>query len=111
MSWDACLVCDCCGHEIIDQNYTHNCNGMANAVLLDEGDNSGESWWKQLDGMSGPTSAMFLNSIIKGLKADPVRFRQMNPKNKWGDYDSFVEVLRKMRDSIPETSSTWQTSG
>jgi hypothetical protein len=32
MSWDATLIEDR-GHIEIDVNYTHNCNGMANAVI------------------------------------------------------------------------------
>lgn len=136
MSWDAYLADDR-GHEEGDWNYTHNCNGMANIVMqewpdaslyvertaawwdrrnrpeLAERDRSEAriSWWCALDGMDGPEGAAFLDRIIKELEADPERFREMNPPNGWGDFDSFVSVLRSMRDRVPEWPCTWSTSG
>lgn len=131
MSWDADLwsgteVCRCqsdmCPHKLLKEwNYTHNCNGMANAVLdadyeqvpvFTEVFGKGRtSWWKRLDGLAGPDGAALLDHIIKGLEAEPDRFRAMNPENGWGDYDSFVKVLIDMRDSVPEWPTTWSTSG
>jgi hypothetical protein len=69
------------------------------------------SWWKLLDGMSGADSAEFLSRIIGGLEADPKRFRAMNPDNGWGNYDSFLAVLKQMRDAIPEWPTAWSVSG
>lgn len=125
MSWDATLVDDR-GHVEGDWNYTHNCNGMANAAIYDDYDESlstaeevlgigrgrpRQTWWKELDGMSGPDGAAFLNKIIVALEADPDRFTKMNPDNGWGDYDSFVARLREMRDRVPEWPTTWEVSG
>jgi hypothetical protein len=114
MSWDADLYDDR-GHLEGDWGYTHNTNGMANAVL-DEGheqfkDKAHKSWWQQLDGLSGPEGAALLNRIITGLEADPDRFRAMNPPNGWGDYDTFLKVLREMRDAVPEWPTQWSASG
>lgn len=122
MSWDAYLM----GPEGYEGewNYTHNCNGMANAVL-DESyqqrsvaeevfrfeDREHVSWWKQLDGKDGADGAALLDKIIKGLEADPEKFEAMNPPNGWGSYDSFLEILRDMRDSVPEWHTRWEVHG
>lgn len=133
MSWDADLIDDR-GHCDGEWNYTHNCNRMANAVLdadelraaamrwwgergradvvarVEAGEITG-TWWECLDGLSGPEGAALLDRIIRGLEADPERFRTMNPSNGWGDYDSFVKVLCDMRAAVPEWPTTWQVSG
>ena len=69
------------------------------------------SWWTYLDGMEGPQGAALLDRIVRGLEGDPGRFRVMNPENGWGDYDSFLAVLRDMRKSVPEWPTTWSVSG
>ena len=153
MSWDAYLIdptvephCDCfrdcaggdaCEYPAYpsisgDWNYTHNCNGMIEAVidqmvLLPAGVDSTRkpfwtamgnknmgrgSWWDLLDGLDGPAGAEFLSVIIKGLEAEPERFRAMNPGNGWGDYDTLLETLREMRDAVPSnTPSRWRVGG
>lgn len=124
MSWDAWLTDDR-GHSEGDWNYTHNCNGMANAVLYADydttqttwnevfhADPNRPSWWRVLNGMSGLDGAMFLTNIIKGLEAEPERFRAMNPDNGWGNYDDFLRLLTQMRDAVPENwPSVWGSSG
>jgi hypothetical protein len=125
MSWWAHLECKSCGgtdgeNGYREWNYTHNCNGMANTVLDESGferpprkgiSDMKESWWAILNGMEGPEGAAMLNTIVRGIEADPVRFGSMNPDNGWGDRDSFVKVLRAMRDAVPETPTVWRTSG
>ena len=80
-------------------NYTHNTAPMIYQVLKDAGTelDPGESWWKRLDGMTGPEAAAYLGQVIDGLEAEPGRFRAMNPENGWGDYDSLLMTLRSMR--------------
>ena len=109
MSWDADLIDDR-GHSEGDWNYTHNTSRMANAVLFDA--EFPETWWKHLDGMTGADGAALLDRIIRGLEADPARFRAMNPENGWGDYDSFLGVLREMhKASLVEWPTKWSASG
>ena len=131
MSWDAYLYDDR-GHLDGEWGYTHNCNGMANTALRESGydvpwDETScqrfrdgrwftepyghQSWWKVLNGMDGPRGAELLGRIIRGLEADPERFIAMNPPNGWGDYDSFLLVLRDMHKSVPEWPTVWSTSG
>lgn len=125
MSWNAYLIDDR-GHVEGDWNYTHNTNVMANVVLYPDYDPTlgvGEevlglgrgrpksTWWKDLDGLTGPEGAALLNRIIKGMEADPEKFRKMNPDNGWGDYDRFLAVLIEMRDRVPEWPCRWEVNG
>jgi hypothetical protein len=134
VSWTAYLTDDR-GHDEGQWNYTHNCNGMANAIVPADELRAGAlrwwgrrgradvverieadpdwrgSWWDCLDEMEGPAGAAFLDRIIKGLEADPERFRAMNPENGWGDYDSFLKTLAEMRNAVPEWPTTWAVSG
>lgn len=105
MSWDASLVDD--RDQVVGEwNFTHNTSRMIYTALP-----LLKPWWAQLSGLSGPEGAAFLHGIIKGLEADPERFRAMNPPNGWGDYDSLVAVLTAMRNAVPEWPTTWHASG
>ena len=123
MSWDAALRDDR-GHVEGEWNYTHNCNRMANLAL----DASYEqmtvgrevlmpppehrSWWKQLDGLSGAAGAELLGRIVTAMEAEPERYRALNPDNGWGDFDSFLTVLREMhKSSCVEWPTVWSVDG
>ena len=113
MSWDARLIDDR-GHVEGDWNYTHNTNAMIAAALTTAtgtpveqcegllGAAIGPAWWRLLDGLSGPDGAKMLGTVVAALRADPVRYREMNPSNGWGDYDSLVGVLDEMHRAVPE---------
>jgi hypothetical protein len=105
MSWDA-------EFDGSAWNYTHNTNGMIAAAYETVtgtetkpsdfpilGKIIGPTWWLRLDGMSGAEGSEYLGQIIKGLEADPERFRAMNPENGWGSYDRLLEVLREMKSA------------
>ena len=111
MSWDADLIDDR-GHSEGQWNYTHNCNPMANDALRAAGiEPTGGTWWWHIDDMTGPDGAAVLSAILDQFAADPERYRAMNPKNGWGDYDSFAEVLREMCAGLPEWPTRWTVSG
>jgi len=118
MSWDASLECGCCGHDLIDRNYTHNTSRMIYGALQDAGvvlpnpDGHGTvAWWGHLNGMTGPEGAAYLDAILTHLAKDPGRYRAMNPENGWGNYDDLVTVLTEMRDAVPEHPTAWRASG
>jgi hypothetical protein len=126
MSWDASLHCDCCGHAVVDWNYTHNTNRMIAVARESIGHADahelgsthpimkaiGPPWFDVLHGMNGADGSRYLSDIITALEADPDRYRAMDPENKWGSYDSLVPVLREMRDySADKTQMTWRCSG
>jgi hypothetical protein len=122
MSWDATLYDDR-GHVEGDWNYTHNTNAMIAAAyeaVTGEateqasgplGPAIGAAWWSRLDGADGAGGHAYLSAIVKGLEADPARFRAMNPENGWGSYDGVLGVLREMRDRLPEWPTRWEVSG
>lgn len=121
MSWDADLIDDD-NVVIASWNYTHNTNVMANLVLYPDTDTSrsvfdevmsprGTPWWQLLNG-SGADGAELLGRILAGLRADPGRFRALNPTNGWGDYDQFVAILEQMRSAVPADAPTrWSVTG
>ncbi len=123
MSWHATLIASVDGIEVelVDYNYTHNCNVMASTVLEELGTavehhwligRMGGSWFKILDGLSGKDGGELLQKIISGLEKKPRRFRAMNPKNGWGNYDTFLARLKEMLDSsLKYPSAKWDVSG
>ncbi len=125
MSWNAYLIAETLdghGFAVADFNYTHNCNRMAAHVLRThgqdvahawfDGDREGTQWWMALDGMTGKESLVFFDTIIGGLVEAPALFREMNPENGWGDYDSFLARLAQMQNVAAEhPSATWRTNG
>jgi hypothetical protein len=140
MSWDADFSIRSDGQLVPyrDWNFTHNTSPMIYAVWseedraratrrrrehyvtmdapdfverLDRGELRG-SWYDGLDGLSGAEGADYLGRILTGLRADPARFRAMNPENKWGSYDHLVEVLDDMYEvSLSFPSGAWEASG
>lgn len=110
MSWDAFLIDDR-GHEEGCWNYTHNTNRMIAAALDAAGQPVDVSWWRLLDGMSGAAGAEFLNVILTELERLPLHYQSMNPDSGWGDYRSLLDVLREMRNRVPEWPCVWSVCG
>jgi len=125
MGWNAYLTDDR-GHTEGEWNYTHNTNGMVAAALLvshhlplghiDSGPGPlgraiGPCWWDHLHGKSGPEGAALLNAVIRQLETYPDQFRDMDPPNGWGGYDTLLPLLREMRDRVPEWPTTWSVHG
>lgn len=122
MSWDLYLLDDR-GHREYELNYTHNVNAMIAAAYQAEtgegteqcsgplGKAIGPAWWDRLDGATGQDGLLYLEAILRGLTADPARYRAMNPANGWGSYDSLVERLREAVAAVPDWPCTWKASG
>ena len=108
MSWDAQLNCKSCQLPVGRWNYTHNTNAMVRSLDWYPYD---VPWWEHLNGLEGPDGAKWLDLIITGLEADPERFRAMNPANGWGDYDTFLIVLKEMRSAVSEVPTVWEAHG
>lgn len=93
MSWDLSLhakPCDHCGRsdESGSWNYTYNTSPMLRAVGLVIQD---------LEGQTGAVCAERIADALTKLRAEPARFRRMNPPNGWGDYDGVCRVLEEVR--------------
>lgn len=77
----------------LDWNYTSNCAWMWREAGADlaafDGDPAGEC-------------APLLKAAIDVLDADPEYFREGNPQNGWGDYDSLVDRLKVLLVAFEE---------
>lgn len=109
MSWDIDLIDTKTNETIEGWNYTHNCNIMINTAIKDAG--IAFTWYRDMMNCDGPYGAFILDTVIKSLEADPVRFDEMNPENGWGDRESLVKVLTEMRDAVPERLCHWEAWG
>jgi len=72
-------------------NITHNLNTMAVEAGIYQ------HLWRpeELDIMLASQLIDPLREGLHRLKSDPERFRALNPKNGWGDYDGLVDFVEK----------------
>ena len=104
MGWDLMAVVNVDGDErtLESWNYTHNCNPMIRGAGFSE-------WPYEVDGMDGKELSRKLDAALRSLRAEPERFRAMNPSNGWGSYDSLVPVLEEVADfAATHPSVTWR---
>ena len=86
---DPVVVKESSSHEIYWRNITHNLNKMARAAGIYE------HLWRPDE--SGITKAHQLieplRSGVARLRADPEKFKTLNPSNGWGSYDGLIEFV------------------
>ena len=107
MSLDIRLVCKETGKELYETNITHNMNTMAaEAKIYDAIWRPEEVCINRAAGVWGDVKEGYGD-----LMTSPDHYRQFNPPNGWGDYDSFCEWLtdylracRRYPDAKVETS-------
>lgn len=92
MSWDIYIkvdVCPACGRGddyLYDRNYTSNMWPMLQKA----------GWhFDLINDKSTKEAYPQLRELIGKLEAYPAEYRALNPPNGWGDYDSFVEMLKE----------------
>lgn len=73
-----------------DVNLTHNLTPMLRAA--------GFPGWRAFEGAPASESAGVFAKVAAGLRANPERFRAMNPPNGWGTYEGALEVMERLRD-------------
>jgi len=82
-------------------NYTHNTNGMLKEAGLIE-------WPYAISGMGCTELVTKLTKGIEKLKAEPDKYRAMNPENGWGDYDGLLAKLKAILEvAIKFPSAQW----
>jgi hypothetical protein len=95
VSWDVSLYVEVDGNRVSLPdtwfNYTHNTNKMIRKAGFDE-------WPYDVGGWSARKLAAKLEATLTALRADPSTYRAMNPSNGWGDYDSLLEMLEKVKE-------------
>lgn len=84
MSLGIHLACPTCGDRIFDRNPTYNLGPMWRAAGID---------WDALEGKDGNVVGPAIEAAIATLRAEPEKFRAMEPANRWGTYEGLLEVL------------------
>lgn len=81
--------------RIYGANITHNLGPMAQAAgIYDCLWRAPENGFTQADQLIEP-----LTAGIAKMKADPKRFKAMNPPNGWGTYENFLPWLERLLDA------------
>lgn len=75
--------------EYLDWNYTYNVQPMTAAAGLPS--------LTMLDGVPAPVAVLALQVVLDRFDLDPDRFKALNPKNGWGDFDGFRQRLGELR--------------
>lgn len=94
--------CEHCGRadEVFDWNYTYNCSAMWHKAV------PGRKHMIDIEGMTGKESLPLLEQCVAAMRHDVVGFIELNPRNGYGDYYSFlhavddlIEAAKKYPDS------------
>lgn len=95
MSYDIWLTADLGGPEPIavgeSWSYTSNCGKMWRAAGAD---------LAEFDGKTAGECLPVLRAGIDEMKANPQKYRALNPGNKWGSYDSLVPALEQLAETF-----------
>lgn len=89
------------GDEVYSANITHNLGKMADEAMLYM------PLWRP-DEMGITHAAQLIEPLRLGLgilRRDPERFKKLNPKNGWGDYDGllgFAERYLQVCETYPD---------
>lgn len=103
MSWDVSFRIDVGAgnqREAEDAgNMTYNVSPMYYEALGGDG-------LRGLDGRLAWDALPDLERAVADMEARPATYRTMNPQNGWGDYESALNYLRRIRDIARECPAT-----
>ena|ERR1035437_8785687 len=93
--------------EVFSANYTHNLNETATKAGI-----YGYIWTPNEIGITKAKQLIApLTEGLLELKSKPDYYKQFDPENGWGDYDSFVEWVEKYLNAcISYPNATVKTS-
>ncbi len=101
MSFDVWLEIDTGGDEpaqvVDDLNMTSNVAPMWRRAGAD---------LAEFDGRAAGDVLPMLQAAIAAMEADPETYRAMNPPNRWGDFDSCLSFLRRLRQEFTSHPKT-----
>lgn len=84
--------------SVFDWNITHNLNVMAEAAGIYK-----ELWRPDEIGITKASQLIApLQAGLDLLLSDPDRFKQYNPKNGWGEYESLVEFVENYLEACED---------
>lgn len=79
--------------QVFNINVTYNLSPMLRKC--------GWKWDRErLDGKKAADIAEAVEATLIKLKADPEKFREMNPPNGWGTYDGLVEQWERFSRAV-----------
>ena len=93
MSNDFYLECEHCNSTIFKVNFTHNYREMADKAGIYE------VLWHPKKGLRAKKIIKTIEMGLADLVNRPEYFKQFNPSNGWGDYDSFVPKVNDVLES------------
>lgn len=104
MGWDIVIEVNGIRFEDASWNYTHNCNPMMREA--------GYDWIYHLHGELVADTLPKFQAMVENLEANPEKYRAMNPKNGWGNYDSLVSLWHRILPRAQEIAeavpnATW----
>lgn len=93
MSLGIYLDCPCCGSKAWEASPTYNLGPMWREAGCDMGE------W---EGKTGEEVGPMLKAAIEAMRADPERFKRLNPENGWGDYDGLLDVFETFAAAVTQ---------
>lgn len=88
-----CAECDDCYHYHYDVNYTSNVVPMWRKAMPETDGLAG------LDDSVAMDVEVYLRLGIERMEKDPATYREMNPENGWGDFDTQLQMLMDFRSA------------
>jgi AAA+ superfamily predicted ATPase len=98
--------CVTCGHneEVFHLNYTYNVSPMWRKAI------GKEERMVQIDDLTGEDSIPILNKAIESMLKNPEFFIEMNPKNGWGSYETFLDFLQLALEAAKKNpTAIWES--
>lgn len=95
MSYDVYLISDAdLEFGYLDANYTCNVSCMFSAAIGE----TPTAW------AGKPASEVrdACGKILEAFASNPAKYRSMNPKNGWGDFEGAREFIRKIQDACAD---------
>ena len=98
-----CPHCGADEHDNVNINITYNLSKTWRAAGFDDA---------ACDGGLAVAIIPNVRESLATLKADPDRFRSMNPSNGWGTYEGLIDALQRLLEACERhpnaTMSTWR---
>lgn len=84
--------------NVYSANITHNLNKMADAAGIYQ------AMWRpeEIGAVRAKDIIELLSDGLTKLRADPDKFKQFDPPNKWGSYDGLVRFAEKYLEACRE---------
>lgn len=89
MSYDFYIFYRGTDHCLWDRNHTSNVAPMWRLAGVD---------LREFDGQITDDLVVPLTAAIAAMEGDPAKYRELNPSNGWGSYESCLSLLRDFKE-------------